>query len=69
VPELKQFVRVQEVADALGLSPWTIRHWIAARKIRSHRFGRSVRVAVEDVERLVSLGTVPAQAERTPHGQ
>jgi excisionase family DNA binding protein len=64
VPELKQFVTIQEVADALGLSPWTIRHWIADRKIRSARFGRSVRVAVEDVERLVARGTVAARDDQ-----
>jgi excisionase family DNA binding protein len=55
---------VKEAADELGLSPHTIRLWIAQRKIGHVRLGRAVRVPATEIARLVERGTVPALPQR-----
>ncbi len=54
-----QQLRVREAAEMLGVSPHTVRSWIASRKLGSVRMGRSVRVPLAEVERLVDGGWVP----------
>lgn len=52
---------VKEAADALGLSPHTVRAWIAARRLGVHRLGRAVRVPQAEVDRVLAQGFVPAR--------
>ncbi len=47
---------VQEVGDALGISHWTLRGWIADRRVAVIRLGRSVRIPKERAVRLRAEG-------------
>jgi excisionase family DNA binding protein len=51
---------VSQAATELGLSVFTIRAWIAARKILYVRLGRAVRIPRSEISRLVERGTMPA---------
>lgn len=55
---------VKETADALGLSTHTIRSWVFHRKLGFVRLGRAIRIMPEEIERVISTGTVPAQVKR-----
>jgi excisionase family DNA binding protein len=54
-------LRVDDAAMALGLSPKTIRDWIAQRRLSFVRLGRAVRVSESEIQRLIEIGTVPAK--------
>ena len=54
------WLTISEVAARLGLSPWTIRTWITQKRIGCVRLGRSIRISESEVERLIRLGTRPA---------
>ncbi len=47
---------VQQVADALGLSHWTLRKWIRQGRVEVIRLGRSVRIPNEQAVRLRTEG-------------
>jgi excisionase family DNA binding protein len=51
---------VEQAATDLNLSVYTIRAWIARRKIAHVRLGRAVRVPVAEIQRLLEQGSVPA---------
>lgn len=55
------FMTVEEVSEALRLSKFTIRQWVAARRIEHVRFGRAVRIPSIVVQGLIESGTVPAR--------
>lgn len=58
-------LRVEEAAELLGLRPSTIRAWLLRRQIASvHLSGRAVRIPLEEVERIIREGTVPAREVR-----
>jgi excisionase family DNA binding protein len=59
--QVVKFLTVAQAAEALNLSPFTIRAWIARRQIGVVRLGRSVRIPVSEIERLTTQGTVPAE--------
>lgn len=50
---------VQEAAEELGLSVHTVRAWIAQRRIAHIRLGRAIRIAADEIERVLSDSTVP----------
>lgn len=53
---------VDQAADELGLSPHTVRAWIARRQIGHIRLGkRAIRIPVGEVSRLLETGSVPAR--------
>ena len=52
---------VAETARRLGLRESTIRAWVAQRRIGVVRLGRAVRIPLEEIERLVAEGSVPAR--------
>jgi excisionase family DNA binding protein len=54
-------LRVDEAAVALGLSPKTLRDWIAQRRLEIVRLGRAIRVSEAEVARIIADGTVPAR--------
>ncbi|MHB1934022.1 MAG: helix-turn-helix domain-containing protein [Leptospirillum sp.] len=54
------WLTINEVAARLGLSPWTIRSWITQKRLGYVRLGRSIRISESEVERLIRLGTRPA---------
>lgn len=60
----EKLLTVRETAEALGLRESTCRAWIAQRRIGIVRLGRAVRIPLEEVERLIAEGTVPARVPR-----
>ena len=52
---------VRQAAERLGLRESTLRAWIAQRRISVVRLGRAVRILPEEVDRLISEGTMPAR--------
>lgn len=55
---------VKQTAQALSLSPATIRSWIAGRKLGYVRLGRAIRVPTAEVQRVLAAGAVPARESR-----
>lgn len=53
---MKNLLTIQETADCLNLSPWTIRRWITDKRLDVVRLGRALRVPMESVERKISEG-------------
>jgi excisionase family DNA binding protein len=51
---------VRQAAQNLGLQEVTIRKMIRARSISFMRIGRAVRISSQEVDRLITHGTVPA---------
>lgn len=47
---------VEEAAESLGLSRWTIRSYIRDGKIRPTRIGRRVLIEIAEIERLLQAG-------------
>jgi excisionase family DNA binding protein len=52
---------VSEAAEELGLSVYTVRAWIASRRLAHLRLGRAIRVPAEEVRRIIEQSTVPAE--------
>ena len=54
---------VEEAAEALALSPWTVRLYVRQGKIRPVRIGRRVLIEPQEIRRIVEEGrnnpTVP----------
>jgi excisionase family DNA binding protein len=46
----KRFLTAAEAATCLGLAKSTVYDWIARGHIPCHRFGRTVRISLEDME-------------------
>lgn len=61
---MKRLLTVAESASELGLKPGTLRAWISQRRIGIVRLGRAVRIPLEEIERLIAEGTLPARAPR-----
>lgn len=59
---MKQFFRVDDVAELLGVTPQTIRNWIREGKITAKRFGRPHLIPLDEVARL--LGKTPEETAR-----
>jgi excisionase family DNA binding protein len=57
-------LRVDEVAQRLGIKPGTVRLWLSMRKLPRVQCGRSVRVPAEAVEEFIARNTIPAREGR-----
>lgn len=56
---------LEQAAERLGMRPVTLRMWAAKRKIARCKIGRSVRIPVSEIERLIESSTIPALPERS----
>lgn len=56
----RKLLTTEEFADALGLSPKTVRQWTWTRKVPFVRVGRAIRFRPETVEEILNRGSVPA---------
>ncbi len=55
----KDFLKPQELAEILNVTPECIRAWIFQKRIPVRRFGGAVRISREVAERIIREG-VPA---------
>jgi excisionase family DNA binding protein len=63
--QVDRLLRVQEVADRLGLRVATIRAWILHRRIPAVRVGRrAIRIQLSAVERVIQQGRIPEREAR-----
>lgn len=53
---------VEEAAELLGISKWTVRGYIREGKLKSVRLGRRVLLAEDELERLVAKSQEPKEA-------
>ena len=60
----QKYLSIREVAVLLGLAEVTLRTWIASGKLNCVRFGRAVRIATTEVNRLIEAGSSPTQEAR-----
>ena len=54
---------VAGAAEELGLSVYTVRSWIASRRLAHLRLGRAIRIPAAEVRRVIEASTVPAERE------
>jgi excisionase family DNA binding protein len=45
----KQFLKVENAAELIDVSPWTIRKWIKEHRLRFYRFGGAIRIKEADL--------------------
>lgn len=55
-----RYVSIKQAATLLGLAEVTLRVWVARRRLASVKLGRTVRIPVTEIDRLVDEGTIPA---------
>jgi excisionase family DNA binding protein len=61
---IRKLLRLRECAERSGHQESTWRAWILLRKVPYYKVGRSIRVAEEDLERLIEQARVPARESR-----
>ena len=61
---MSKLLSVAEFAEAVGLSPKTIRQWVWMRRVPFVRVGRAIRFRPETVNEIIDRGTVPALEPR-----
>ncbi len=54
---------VAEAADELGLSVYTVRSWIASRRLAHLRLGRAIRIPAAELRCVIEASTVPAERD------
>jgi excisionase family DNA binding protein len=55
---VEQLLRIEEAAEALGMSARHVRRLVAERQIAFHKLGRSVRISRADIAAYVEAGRV-----------
>lgn len=53
---MEPLISVEQAADVLGVSPWTIRKWISTNRIRIVRLGRRVLLEQSELRRIIEGG-------------
>ncbi len=54
-PGAKPFYSLADVADRYDVNVRTVRRWVVAGELIAHRFGRQLRVSVEDLKTFEKL--------------
>jgi excisionase family DNA binding protein len=50
-----KFYKIPEVAEALGVTPQTIRTWIKQGKIKSQRIGRPILITENNLKEFLNI--------------
>jgi len=53
---MKPLKSVEEAAELLGISTWTVRGYVRDRKLKPVRLGRRVLLEEEELERFIAEG-------------
>jgi excisionase family DNA binding protein len=57
-------LRIAEAAKELGVKEDTVRAWLVQRRMTSIKLGYAVRIPSDEVQRLITEGTIPAAKKR-----
>ena len=67
---MRQLLTVKEFAADLSVTASCVRRWVLMRKVNVVHVGRLVRIPVEERDRIIREGTVPARSQGgTEHGK
>jgi excisionase family DNA binding protein len=62
--EMESLKSIEQTAEVLALSPWTVRAYVRQGKIRPVRIGRRVLIEQSEIQRVIESGKVePSIAE------
>jgi excisionase family DNA binding protein len=61
---MEALLSIERAAQVLGISPWTVRRYIATQKLRPVRIGRRVLLEQRELQRIVDEGRAGGNAER-----
>jgi excisionase family DNA binding protein len=64
VENVEGLFSVERAAQVLGISPWTVRRYIASNRISAVRIGRRVLLEQQELQRIIEDGR--AQADMPP---
>lgn len=53
---MEKLLTVDQAAERMNLSPWTIRRWIQDKRLDVVRLGRALRVPMESIEKKIADG-------------
>ena len=62
---MERLFNIDAAADALSVSPWTIRAYVRSGKIRAVRIGRRVLIEGEELQRLINDGRDDRRSQRS----
>jgi excisionase family DNA binding protein len=60
----QKLLTIQEAADTLSLSVWTLRSWAYAGRISSHKLGKRLMVSQEELNRILAETERPRLKDR-----
>lgn len=63
---MKALKGIKEAAGLLGISPWTVRSYIRAGRIRPVRLGRRVLIHEDELQRIVAEGQEQGKRQAAP---
>jgi excisionase family DNA binding protein len=61
----KKLLRLRDCAERSGHQESTWRAWVQRGKVPHYKVGHSIRIAEEDLERLIEQARVPAREGRS----
>jgi excisionase family DNA binding protein len=53
----KQFLKINNAAELIDVSPWTIRKWIEKKILKCYRFGGAIRIKETDLLAFAAVST------------
>jgi excisionase family DNA binding protein len=59
-----KLLTIQEAADSLGISVWTLRGWAYSGRISSHKLGKRLMVSLEELDRILTESERPRLMDR-----
>ncbi|TCK75876.1 helix-turn-helix domain-containing protein [Acidipila rosea] len=59
-----QFLTVQQGAERLNVSVWTLRSWAYAGRIASHKFGSRLMISRQELDRIIRESERPRLSNR-----
>jgi excisionase family DNA binding protein len=57
---MDKLISVSKAAEIMGISPWTVRAWIAQGKLGSAKLGSRRLIPESEIERLIGEARIPA---------
>jgi len=61
-PLTEKLFNISAAAERLGLSPWTLRHWLAEGKLNYRRISRRVYLTESEIARLSGVAVAAVAA-------